>query len=56
MEQLPSIADEAICPHDNMYVHVMTFSHRKYIAGYTVANVWMHPIRRRATVASALEV
>ena len=28
---------------------------RQYIIGYTVANVWRYPIRRRVTKASALE-
>ena len=30
-------------------------SFRQYIAGYTVANLWRYPIRRRVTNSSALE-
>ena len=33
----------------------MTSDFRQYIAGYTVANLWLYPIRRRVAFASALE-
>ena len=36
--------------------YLMTSGLRQYIAGYTVANLWRYPIRRRVTYASALKV
>ena len=35
--------------------YVMTSGFQQYIAGYTVANLWRYPIRRRIAFASALE-
>ena len=35
--------------------YVKTSGFRQYIAGYTVANLWPYPIRRRVAFASALE-
>ena len=34
---------------------VMTSDFRQYIAGYTIANLWRYPIRRRVAFANALE-
>ena len=33
----------------------MPLGFQQYIAGYTVANLWRYPIRRRVAFANALE-
>ena len=35
--------------------YIMTSGSRQYIAGYTVANLWRYPIRRRVAYACAFE-
>ena len=35
--------------------YVMTSGLRPYIAGFTIANLWRYPIRRRVAFASALD-
>ena len=58
-------AASCINPLATAYIHLstnekrryaMTLGFRQYIAGYTVANLWRYPIRRRVAFASALEL